>query len=411
MRLMAISFCFFVGVMGAAIVTAQHLTVVPGVPQTASSTLHEDLSMGQKILVIDVRTAKDFAEGHVPGAISIPLEEFQKKFEALKVPKDTRIVTVCDRGGRSSHAAELLEKLGYSTSSFCTLESWKKAGYPIEAAAEPTKTDKSSLTNEGRFKVIETPIQFQNRQGKWLRGMLHLPEGATKEHSVPAVVFFHGFTGDRIESHWIFVNTSRALAQAGIASLRFDFYGSGESEGQFTEMTLQGEIADAEDAVRFLRLQAGVDPRRIGLCGFSMGGSIAAIIAAPVQANAVVLWSAVAHMDHLRRVLQKNGKPIADTDGYLEFDAREVSSAFLNHLDEVDPVEAISRYAGPVLIIQPEKDEVVPLSHADDLFQAARTKDKEKFIVAGANHTYSSLSWESEVIRRTVDWFQKHLVH
>ena len=42
----------------------------------------------------------------------------------------------------------------------------------------------------------------------------------------------------------MFVKCSRALAQVGVASLRFDFYGSGESDGEFRQMTLRGEIAD-----------------------------------------------------------------------------------------------------------------------------------------------------------------------
>ena len=71
--------------------------------------------------------------------------------------------------------------------------------------------------------------------------MIHRPERARARRGGPGVVLFHGFTGDRMESHWLFVKCSRALARAGIASLRFDFYGSGESEGEFSEVTLQGE--------------------------------------------------------------------------------------------------------------------------------------------------------------------------
>src|SRR2546426_5960176 len=65
--------------------------------------------------------------------------------------------------------------------------------------------------------------------------MIHRPERARARRGGPGVVLFHGFTGDRMESHWLFVKCSRALALAGIASLRFDFYGSGESEGEFSE--------------------------------------------------------------------------------------------------------------------------------------------------------------------------------
>src|SRR6516165_8124503 len=121
--------------------------------------------------------------------------------------------------------------------------------------------------------------QFRNRSGRWLRGMVHRPVEVAWRPA-PCVVFFHGFTGDRMESHWIFVKCSRALAFHGIASLRFDFYGSGESDGQFDEVTLQGEVSDAEAAVEFFRKQKGVDGRRLGLCGLSLGGAVAACVAA-----------------------------------------------------------------------------------------------------------------------------------
>src|SRR5881397_966298 len=119
---------------------------------------------------------------------------------------------------------------------------------------------------------MELNVQFPNRSGKILRGMVHRP-AILKSASgrAPGVVFFHGFTGDRMESHWMFVKCSRALAWAGIASLRFDFYGSGESEGEFSEVTLQGEIADARVAIEFFRRQKGINPERTGLLGLSLG--------------------------------------------------------------------------------------------------------------------------------------------
>ena len=64
----------------------------------------------------------------------------------------------------------------------------------------------------------ETPITFSNH-GQQLVGMLHLPDGPGPH---PAVIFYHGFTGDRVENHVIFVKMARRLAAAGHAALRFD---------------------------------------------------------------------------------------------------------------------------------------------------------------------------------------------
>ncbi len=256
---------------------------------------------------------------------------------------------------------------------------------------------------------METLVQFRNRQGKWLRGMIHRPVEAARRR-VPGVVFFHGFTGDRMESHWIFVKCARDLARAGIASLRFDFYGSGESDGEFREVTLQGEISDARAAVQFFRRQRGIDPEREGVLGLSLGGAIAASIAHDSRARALVLWAALAHPSELRVLAETTTKLIPGRNGAREYSGHEVSPRFLHRIDDVEPLKSIARFKGPTLVIHPEKDEFLPVSHPQDYFQAVGASDKEKVIIPGADHTFTSLAWEGEVIKRTVEWFRKYLL-
>lgn len=254
---------------------------------------------------------------------------------------------------------------------------------------------------------IERFVEFSNARGKTLRGVLHLP--ANVRRPAPAVVLFHGFTGDRMESHWIFVKCSRALAQAGFASLRFDFYGSGESSGDFREMTLRGEIADGRAAVAFLRAQKEIAPERVGLLGLSLGGAVAAALAPSVKAKVIVLWSALAHTARLRDLLKKAPKKIPGKPGACEYDAREINPRLEEDLLKVEPIRHLARYKGPTLIVHADNDQAVPLSHARDFFQAAGADTKELAVVAGADHVYSSIPWEQEVIVRTVDWFGRHL--
>ena len=256
---------------------------------------------------------------------------------------------------------------------------------------------------------METVIQFQNRQNKWLRGMIHRPSRVRSRRGVPGVVFFHGFTGDRMESHWLFVKCARALAEAGIASLRFDFYGSGESEGNFSEVTLQSEISDAQGAVDFFRRQKGIDPDRLGLLGLSLGGSIAATVAAQSRIQALVLWSALARPAELRKLAETEAKEVAGMKGALEYNGHIVSARLLEGVDGVDPLQAIAAFHGPTLIIHPERDELVPLSHPDDYFRMAGAAIKERVIISGADHTFTSVAWEREVIQRSVDWLVRHL--
>ena len=255
---------------------------------------------------------------------------------------------------------------------------------------------------------MERFVEFPNPTGKTLRGMLHMPAPALKRPA-PGVVLFHGFTGSRTESHWLFVKCSRALAQAGVASLRFDFQGSGESDGEFREMTLRGEIADGRAAVAFLRAQTGIDPERVGLLGLSLGGAVAAALASSVKAKALVLWSALAHTARLRDLIKKAARKIPGKPGGVEFDAREINPRLTEDILKVEPIRHLARYKGPTLIIHPEKDEAVPVSHARDFFQAAGADTKELVIIAGADHVYTSIPWEQEVIVRTVQWLGGHL--
>src|ERR1035441_8703110 len=129
--------------------------------------------------------------------------------------------------------------------------------------------------------AIERSVEFLTSSGKTLRGVLHF--SAAHPHPAPAVVLFHGFTGNRMESHWMFVKCSRALAQAGGESLGFDFFGSGGASGGVCQMTLRREIADGRAAVAFLRKQKSIDPKRVGLLGLSLGGAVAATLAPGIK--------------------------------------------------------------------------------------------------------------------------------
>jgi fermentation-respiration switch protein FrsA (DUF1100 family) len=96
-------------------------------------------------------------------------------------------------------------------------------------------------------------------------------------------------------------------------------------------------------------------------------------------------------------------------DGAREYSAHEVSARFLANVEKVAPLTSIARFKEPMLIIHPERDEFLPLSHPEDYFQAAGAALKQKVIISGADHTFTSLAWEREVIGRTVEWFGKHL--
>ena len=80
------------------------------------------------------------------------------------------------------------------------------------------------------------------------------------------------------------------LSKLGIGSLRFDFRGSGDSEGDFSKMTLESEVSDALLAMEYLRGRPEVAKDRIGIFGRSVGGTIAVMTASRTPVSSVVAW-------------------------------------------------------------------------------------------------------------------------
>ena len=81
-------------------------------PPSAGTT--EVGSLGDPTLVVDVRTAEEFAEGHFPGAINIPHEDIIQGIRALNVDKDQTILLYCRSGNRSDQAEIKLQSSGFS---------------------------------------------------------------------------------------------------------------------------------------------------------------------------------------------------------------------------------------------------------------------------------------------------------
>lgn len=85
-------------------------------------------------LVLDVRTKKEFEDGHVPGAQNIPVGRLQERIDEISVSRNEPVFTVCGTGYRSSLGASLLKKEGFRTVGHLTngFGLWEEAGKPIE---------------------------------------------------------------------------------------------------------------------------------------------------------------------------------------------------------------------------------------------------------------------------------------
>ena len=90
-------------------------------------------------------------------------------------------------------------------------------------------------------------ISMVNRSGHTLRGILNLPDACQNGGKAPVVVNLHGFGGNKSGYKNLHVQQARKLEENGVACVRFDFYGNGESDGEFDNMSFTSLLVDGED--------------------------------------------------------------------------------------------------------------------------------------------------------------------
>jgi len=96
--------------------------------------LFERLNAGQKLFLVDVRRPDEFAAGHIPGAVNVPVGEIADHPELLPADHDTCMMAYCRSGRRSAVAAPALFGMGYKNvySVPGGFIAWQAAGYPVE---------------------------------------------------------------------------------------------------------------------------------------------------------------------------------------------------------------------------------------------------------------------------------------
>ena len=91
------------------------------------------------------------------------------------------------------------------------------------------------------------PLILEN-EGKKIFAVLHIPKVNTK---IPGVIFCHGLAGHKTGKHRVYVDLASSLVSAGIAVLRFDYRGCGDSEGEFFDVTPETHYSDAKCCLQY----------------------------------------------------------------------------------------------------------------------------------------------------------------
>ena len=215
-----------------------------------------------------------------------------------------------------------------------------------------------------QFKMLE----FPNSGGQMLSARIDLPDD---RRPAAYALFAHCFTCSKNIKAISYI--SRALTRKGIAVLRFDFTGLGESEGDFADTNFSSNVADLVVAANYMAENHGA-PKI--LIGHSLGGAAVLQAAAEItSAKAVVTIAAPAEPAHVSRALG-GSIDIIELRGEAEVDLAgrkfKIKKQFLEDLGSVRMQQTIKNLNRALLILHSPLDDTVGIENAAKIFQIAR---------------------------------------
>ena len=246
-------------------------------------------------------------------------------------------------------------------------------------------------------------IQFQNTQGIMLAGRLERPDGPIEG----LAIFAHCFTCSKNASAATAI--SRALATDGIAVLRFDFTGLGNSEGDFANTNFSSNVEDLAAAANHLKERFRTPDI---LIGHSLGG--AAVLAAAQQLpdiRAVVTIGApfgpsytLRHLQGKQDLIREKGQAEVELGGRT-FTIRK---QFIEDLEAQKTAARISGLNRPLLIFHAPNDEVVGIEEATKIYRHA--KHPKSFVALdGADHLLSDKRDGQFTARMIAAWVSRYI--
>lgn len=103
------------------------------VPETSAGDLHDRLAHGAKIQLLDVRTRREFAHGHISSAVNVPIQSFRKELAHLELDGSRPVVTICKSAHRSPAATRVLRAHGFDAVQLAKgMDEWRRQKLPVQ---------------------------------------------------------------------------------------------------------------------------------------------------------------------------------------------------------------------------------------------------------------------------------------
>jgi putative redox protein len=211
------------------------------------------------------------------------------------------------------------------------------------------------------------PVSFPGASGATLSARLDAPDGPPLAYAL----FAHCFTCSKDTKAAAYI--SAALAERGIAVLRFDFTGLGGSEGDFANTNFSSNIGDLVAAADFLRKNHRAPAI---LIGHSLGGT-AVLAAAPKipEAVAVATIGSPYGPDHVLRLLKDSLDAIkAEGEAVVDIAGRafRIRKQFLDDIQEQKLGDIVARLGRALMVMHSPRDAIVGIDNATRIFTAAK---------------------------------------
>jgi dipeptidyl aminopeptidase/acylaminoacyl peptidase len=246
------------------------------------------------------------------------------------------------------------------------------------------------------------------------------------DETFPLVVMAHGHGGTRNEAGG-FTRVAEGLATLGIASIRMDFPGCGDSTESFRLNTLGNMLDDIQASRDFALTRSNINRERVGLFGFSMGGRLVLLLSsldksykaiatwAPAGANGAdsevdFLGGGDAYTDLRKRAMSEGFVPFTTQWGQDQ----ELSAEWFRDMEQSNPLDAVREFEGPLLVLSGDLDDVVLPRITEGVIAAAvSSPDVVRHVVKGADHGLGLFTDEfdlsEEAVATTVDFLSTRL--
>jgi putative redox protein len=254
--------------------------------------------------------------------------------------------------------------------------------------------------------VKTVAVEFKNKAGYTLSARLELPVGYKAEHYA---VFAHCFTcGKNSKASTVI---SRQLTLKGIAVLRFDFTGLGQSEGDFGETGFTSNIQDLVSAAAFLKDEYHAPEL---LIGHSLGGTAVIHAAAQIPSiKAICTIGSPFESSHVRHLLESKTEEIEEKGrARVNIGGRpfEISRSFLEDLEKNSTGTILSKLKKSLLIMHSPQDKIVEIGNAAEIYQAA-FHPKSFITLDRADHLLTNRQDSQYAAEVLAAWAQRYLGH